>query len=598
MKFHLFCLCLMATALNLPCAAQESTPDPDRDDAIPAASVNQEKRLLTDFELADSLAIDKKIIDILKKHLSVLNRPAEPVTPVELRLLRTSVRKEITDIVATEGYFSPSVTFQPHEKNGAGKVLIHIDLGPVTRVTSTRITFTGDAVPAELQQSMRATWGLPDGARFRDDDWVRSKNNLLESLTDKSYAAAKITNSEALVQDQQAELSIELDSGPVFCFGEIKMEGLNSYQPWLVQRYHPPQKGDTYSRETLLKFQRELQNSPYFSSVTVSVEPDPASADAVPVEVLLSERQKYDLGLGAGYSTNTGARGDVSFRDRNFLGDAYDLRSVIRIEQKRQIGYTDIYLPPQESGYLDSVGVLVDRSDISGLLTDASSFGAKRVITDKDIEHRMGLSYVYEESTVSGGNQTLAKALVASLGWTRREVDNVLDPRHGYIAQFDLGGAAKAVLSDQNFIRLYGKFQYWYSISPRDVLILRAESGYVIAPGSEGVPEDYLFRAGGTASVRGYSYQSLGVNQSNGVVGGRVMATGTTEYVHWTEGNWGVAVFVDEGDAADRISVLRMQRGLGTGLRYKTPAGPIAIDLAYGSEVQKFRLDFSIGIAF
>jgi translocation and assembly module TamA len=130
------------------------------------------------------------------------------------------------------------------------------------------------------------------------------------------------------------------------------------------------------------------------------------------------------------------------------------------------------------------------------------------------------------------------------------------------------------------------------------VFILRAEGGYVIAPSPDGIPEDYLFRAGGTASVRGYSYQSLGVNQDDGVVGGRALLTGTAEYVHWLQDTWGIAVFVDEGDAANTFADLKLEQGIGAGVRLKTPAGPIAIDLAYGKEVQKFRLDFSIGIAF
>ena len=370
------------------------------------------------------------------------------------------------------------------------------------------------------------------------------------------------------------------------------------YQPWLVQRYHPPEPGTLYNRANLLKFQRELQNSPYFSSVTVNAEPDPANAEALPVEVLVTERKKYDVGLGAGYSSNTGARGEFSFQDRNFLEEAYNLKSVVRIEQKRQIGFADLYFPPQPSGYLDSAGVLFDRTDISGLVTSASSMGVKRTITEDDIERRFGLSYLYEESTVEGGAQTLAKALVASTGWTRRKVNNTFDPRDGYIAQLDISGAAKAALSDQNFIRLYGKAQYWIGLAERDVIYLRAEAGIVLAPNRDGIPEDYLFRAGGTASVRGYLYQSLGVSQNNAIVGGRYLATASAEYVHWLQGNWGLAAFVDEGNAADTLSTLRPVQGVGAGLRFKTPAGPIALDLAYGREVKKIRLDFSIGIAF
>lgn len=595
MKFFSVALCLSLCCWS--CLAQDSSGDLDPEPVVVPNPV-AEQGLLTEFLLAENPAIDKRIITLVKKYVTVFNRKPEVSTAIELRLLRFSTRKEIADLVATEGYFSPAIKFESLISNQKRVVTIQLDLGPATKVATVAIEFAGDAVPADLRESIKSHWGLPKGAVFRDDDWTRSKNLVLDSLTEKSFASAKITDSEAVVQDELADLAVDLDSGPAFYIGDLHVAGLRAYKRWLVDRYNPPTKGEPYNRAELLKFQRELQNSPYFSSVTVSVDPDPANAAAVPVEVLVSERQRHDFGFGAGYGSNTGARGEVSYRDRNFLDDAYDLRSVIRIEQRQQIGYTDIYLPPRTSGYLDSVGVLFHRSDISGLVTSTSSFGAKRVITDGNIERRLGLSYVYEESTPDGGSQTLAKALVPSAGWTLRRIDNVFAPRKGYIANLDIAGASRAGLSDQNFIRLYGKLQYWIPVWSRDVIILRAESGYVIAPSSDGIPEDYLFRAGGTASVRGYTYQSLGINKDSGVVGGRALVTGTAEYVHWIDDTWGAAVFVDAGDAKDNFKELKLAQGIGTGLRYKTPAGPIAIDIAYGKEVKKVRLDFSIGIAF
>lgn len=587
---------VMFFVANVTCAAQENNDDVDPDNVSQQES--QQDALMTEFDLADNPQLPQRIAAILKKYVTVFSHAPQSMTGAESRLARFAVRREIMNIVATEGYFSPVISFDTQASKAKRTIRVKAELGPVTKVASAEITFTDGDVPLPLQQSIQSHWDLQPGTIFRDDDWTRAKNNALSSLTDQSYAAAKISDSEALIQNEQATLSVELDSGPSFRFGAVQTHGLKMYQPWLVERYHPPEKGEIYSRASLLKFQRDLQNSPYFSTVTVSVDPDPALAEAVPVDVLLTERQQHDVGLGAGYSTNTGARGEISYRDRNFFDDAYDFRSVLRLEQRRQIGYADIYLPPRTSGYLDSVGVLFDRSDISGLVTSTSSFGAKRVITESDIERRLGLSYVYEQSTVAGGDEALAKALVGSLGWTRRKVDSVFAPRDGYIAQFDIGGASKVALSDQNFIRLYGKIQNWLPVGSRDVVILRLETGYVIAPGSDGIPEDYLFRAGGTASVRGYSYQSLGVNQNDGVVGGRALVTGTVEYVHWLQENWGMAIFVDEGDAAATAPELKMAEGIGAGLRLKTPAGPIALDLAYGKDVKKFRLDFSIGIAF
>lgn len=75
-----------------------------------------------------------------------------------------------------------------------------------------------------------------------------------------------------------------------------------------------------------------------------------------------------------------------------------------------------------------------------------------------------------------------------------------------------------------------------------------------------GIPQEYLFRAGGINSVRGYDFLSLGVHEGNAIVGGRTIATGTIEYTHWLIDQWGGAVFTDIGSAADswKNSILQL----------------------------------------
>lgn len=629
MKLVAWAILMLSMSMSMLSLAQENTAvDTLAEQPAPAELITPvksvlpelEQILLPQFELVDSPNIEERIRDLLIKHVTVFQRQPEKINQAELRLLRSAVRRQIASILATEGYFSPIIKFktrlennpqntvedqaEPHSPDQHQQILVQVtvELGPLTSVNNVQISFVSaaaeQAVPAKQQQSIQSEWSLKKGVLFRDDEWTRAKAKLIESLIAQGYAAAKISHSEAIVQDQQADLSIEIDSGPVFRFGELHIQGLNSYGAWLLERYHPPVKGDPYDPAGLIKFQHELQNSPYFSSVTVSIDPNPELAFAIPVNVVVQERKKYDVGLAAGFSSNTGARGEISFQDRDFFSDAFNLKSLLRIEQLRQIGYADIFLPPEPSGYLDSFGVLLERSNIEGLLTQTGAFGAKRIIIEHSVEKRLGLSFIYEKSEVNGSDASYTKALYATIGRTWRAIDNTFDPRRGYVAQLDIGGASKVFLADQNFVRLYGKYQRWIPVGERDVLILRAEAGYVIAPDDVGIPKDLLFRAGGTGSVRGYAYQSLGINQQDGVVGGRVLTTASAEYVHWLKGKWGVAGFIDVGDAADRFTALRLNQGIGLGLRYKTPAGPIALDLAYGRQARQLRFDFFIGIAF
>lgn len=236
---------------------------------------------------------------------------------------------------------------------------------------------------------------------------------------------------------------------------------------------------------------------------------------------------------------------------------------------------------------------------MSGLLVTRTALGVKRTSTRGHLEQRLGVNLSKERDQPDGEASTLTKALVGTVGWTWRDVDDSFAPRKGQIYQLDFAVSEKALISDQRFVRVYGKHQRWIPVGKQDGFVLRAEAGEVFSPSIDGIPEDYLFRTGGSGTVRGYSYQSLGINQGNAVTGGRVMTAASAEYVHWLpQSNWGGAVFMDVGGAADTWKDIDLKQGYGVGARYKTPAGPIALDLAYGKQARKVRLDFSIAIAF
>ncbi|PXX40048.1 autotransporter secretion outer membrane protein TamA [Undibacterium pigrum] len=593
-------------------AQTEVLPAPAVAPAVQIPEADNETVSTTSSGRLQLVAAKSHWADLLREHIPEFasNAEAQNITPGLIKRLRL----DISNILATEGYFSPQIQFDNPDQALApattNKVVhVTVDAGQRTIIENVSLKVLGpmaDAIDAgdkavtKRRRALQEDWGLAVGQPFREADWSDSKNQLLESLRSDAYAAASMTASEAKIDADQHSgmLQVEVDSGPVFTLGELRVTGLQRYPSWLIERYQAPQKGEVYSRSRLLDFQRSLQNSAYFATVAVGIDPDPEKAGAVPVDVTVVERQARDLSFGLGYSTNTGYRSEVAYRDRNILDQAWDLRSALRLEQRRQLGYVDIYLPPRESKFLDSFGVLVERENIAGVRSSRNALGVKRTSTRGHLEQRLGLNIVREKISPDGEAEEVNKALVASIGWTWRDVDQPFDPRKGQILQFDLAASEKALLSDQRFIRSYAKYQRWIPIRKTDTIILRAELGAVFSKDEEGIPEDYLFRTGGSTTVRGYGYQTLGIQHIGSTRGGRVLATASAEYVHWLNSSWGAATFLDVGNAADNWRELNLKQGMGVGARYKTPAGPIALDLAYGRQAKKVRLDFSIAIAF
>lgn len=540
---------------------------------------------------------------LLVKHLDFLARPSEDVLDAAGRVaLMRRARKEIREILATEGYFSPAIERQDLEGE---RLRVVVTPGRRTSISALDLRFIGDISGSggdrtERLAALQAAWSLPVGQPFRQADWDAAKQRLLDALSSREYAAARISDSRALIDPEtaSARLEVEVDSGPVFRFGALQINGLSDYDASLIARYRPPEVGELYSQERLLHFQTALQNTSYFASVVVDIDRGSATPDAVPVRVDVTEAKPRRIGFGAGASSNTGYRVETSYRDAHFMDRPWNLVSGVRVEQRRQLGYADVFLPPSLSGYLDSVGALAEHTNISGLQTQRQSIGVVRTIPRGSMENRLALNYQHEILTPEGSLRSSRSALTANWSWTYRAVDNMLDPRRGQVVNVQLGGASRALLSDRNFVRLYGRYQHFFPIGERDVLILRAEGGMTIAANRDGVPQDFLFRTGGAQTVRGYAYQSLGVTEGSATVGGRYLAVTSAEYVHWYEGNWGVAAFVDAGNANDQRELFKMNLGYGVGSRWRSPAGPIAVDLAYGQSDHRVRLQFAVAIAF
>jgi translocation and assembly module TamA len=529
-----------------------------------------------------------------------------------LRPWMRDIRRRVPEIAASEGYFSTTLEFE-FEGERREHVTITVTPGPRTTVETIDITFQGDLAGEgeareKRRRQVRDGFTMKRGQPFRSPDWDVAKTRLVEALTEIDYAAGELASSRGEVDAEtaKAHLKLVLDSGPPFTMGDVVIQGLERYPEHVVRRLVDLKRGERYNAERILELQRMVQNGPWFSSVVAEVERDRMKPHLVPVTLIVTERPAREIGLALGYGTDDGARAEAAFRHRNLFGRGYDLQSSLRVSQARQLGYIDVYLPPGywvfprlgNIPFKDSVGVLAEYSDIENLKLSRLAFAGYRHFMLEKVETRVGLSYQVERSLPQDAQERIKRALAPVVAFTWRHVDNVLDPRRGGVLNLQVAGGLKALASGDDFLKVYGQYQYWIPISSADQILLRTELGRTFTAGRESIPEDFLFRAGGSRSNRGYAYQSLGVPEGSAIVGGRYLATGTVEYVHWLNERWGAALFMDVGTASDSVDEWEPLKSYGIGARFRTPAGPFALDLAYADRDRKFRLAFSVTIAF
>lgn len=542
---------------------------------------------------------------LLNEHLEIRRHAKDAGLSVEeLRRLAGITPQQIRELLATEGYFSPAIEYAVAQEAGRWIARFDVVPGAPVIIDAVDIRFSGqiatDASDAQRIDRLRNRWALKPGAIFRQKAWDDAKGALLKNLLNRNYPAARITGSEARIDPEKrsAQLRVELDSGPAFTFGELRIEGLQRYSRDMIDTVNPIRPGDPFSQEKLNELQARLQDTGYFRSAFATVEVDPAHPQRVPVRLDLSENESKRLALGVGFSTDTGAQLQVKWLNRLFLGRDWRLESELRINRKTPLLGTDLYLPALRNGWIPSVGARYERTDIAGEINDKVRAGARLTGPVKSDEQVWGVSYLADRQRIAGVPSNNRQALVATYGYTMRRLDNPLRPRRGYVASIELNAGPRGMLNEQNIGRVLGHVTWLSPVSRRWHTVLRGQIGQVVGAGRETVPADLLFRTGGNQTVRGYAYNSLGVLQNGAVVGGTVLAVLSAELVYQITPQWGAAVFTDAGNAADSWRDFRLRQGSGFGARWRSPIGPVNIDLAFGHETRQPRLHFSVGYGF
>jgi translocation and assembly module TamA len=588
-----------------------------------------------------------KLDDLLEDNLDLLRWRGNPRVDLDqLQRLVKAVPEEAKTLIATEGYYSPKISAGLDTSGSTPVARIVVDPGQPVLVSDIDLVLQG-FVPFEQggapydAGALRRRWSLPVGARFRQADWEAAKRDLLREVMQSRFPRAQLAETSATVDPDayKASLRVVIDSGPEMRFGELRIRGLKRYPKTVISNLNKIKPGDMYTEAALQALQARLQETGYFATVEVSADmravlaaelkelkeddedapapaaQTPAAGDAVPgqattgvkpptapgptvlpVLVRVTENKQKNIEVGLGFSTNTGGRASLSYDDLFVFGKR--MKSDLIYEQKHQLARVDFFWPTTPDGYNDSIGGGFERTDVRGEITTTASVAARRAWGTPELERSITLEALAEQRQVAGIDTAYSKSVPLTYSVTRRKLDNLLQPTRGYALNWQLGIAPLPLLTDEKFIRGYTRGVYYRPLGDSGTLILKGEAGAVASKDKVGVPSTFLFRAGGDQSVRGYGYQQLGVREGEAIVGGRYLLTGGAEYQYWFRPPWGVAFFVDAGNAADKFKDLKPEFGYGVGARWRSPVGPINVDVAYGQAVRKVRLHFSLGFTF
>jgi translocation and assembly module TamA len=546
----------------------------------------------------------RSVRSLLKDHLN-LSRFAkrDDVSDEQFEFLVTATPQEVRDLVATDGYFTPVVRTDVKTVDDRKTVTVSVDPGPRTMVASVSLNFKGAVTTEDRTQenAARFAFSVKEGDPFTESAWDDAKNAALKALRSRRYLGAKIERSQARVNPRThiADLSVTFDSGPTFTFGDLDVSGVRRYPERIIRNVNPIHPGDIYDIARVNELQRQLQNTPYYASVAIDADNDVAKPLETPIHLKVSEYPYNSVRYGVGYATDTGAHIQGAYSYLDTFGKAYPFTVSGRLDETQQYGQVQLAMPPGARGWVNSVMASYTNTNVSDTRIYSARVGVQRSRSLQNIDTTYSIIFYDDRLTQNAPNPSNSRALVPAWSWVRRNVDDPLFPRQGNLIRAEVGFAVKGILTDQTFGRIYTNMLQYLPLGKRDLFVFRAELGGVFTSGpSNGVPASLLFRAGGSNSVRGYSYQSIGNNVQGSILPTKYLVTGSSEYQHWFTHDWGGAAFFDIGTATDTWSERVFEPGAGLGVRWRSPVGPVNIDVAYGFKNKSIKPYLTLGIAF
>ena len=547
------------------------------------------------------IGLEPALHDNVRARLSLDRMTAAQRTQLsELRLdyLLRITPAEVRESLEPFGYYDAQVDVQVARDGDRAAVTIRVDPGLPVKVRELALHVEGPArddaeVAGRLSDFQPQPGDVLDHRVYED-----SKAAIARGLAEHGYFDAELATHRVEVTraEHAADIALGWRSGRRFRFGRATFEG-SQLQPGLLDPLVPWQRGEPFDADELVALQRSLAETEYFRAINLTPQPEAAVDGEVPVQVTLvpAKRSVYRAGLRYGTDAGAGVTGRLERRYLNRKG--HKLLFDLSLAQRDRQLLAQYRIPA--FAWLDGWYALtldVREEEITDFTSQYVNLAATRSGRWKQWELLAGLNFKRERfDALDPQNPDYATVIYPSLWGRWKHGDDPNLPSHGKAVTVELRGASRNAGSSVDFLQARALGDWITTLGEDNRLLLRAELGATASPDFQDLPPSLRFYAGGDRSVRGFGYKEIGAERDGRNFGGRYLAVASVEFEHMFTPVWGGAVFVDAGDAFDDRFDAKV--GFGAGLRWRSPIGPVRVDLAHGigDEGEAVRLHVRIG---
>ena len=529
------------------------------------------------------------------------------------------------------GYFDAELVSYEVAPSGEGvDVSLTVSEGEPTRVDTLAIEGLDLLNGEELTEEMRDRIPLKQEEVFNEPDLVTSRTLLENEFQNRGYVYATVLLEYRIDKDERtASVTYSVDAGDQYYIGERRIEGYDPEDLDLIEGQLEFASGELYDRQDILDSQRNLYELGLFRRVLIEPQLASVRGDTVDVLVSVAPAPTHVVRVGVGYGTEDRIRLRASWLDRNLLGGARQLEvrgQYSQLEREAAITYRQPTMFVPELTFLSTAFL---RFEIE------PNYTVERVGATVRSNYRVGRRWQARGGVTSERDEfsefdegvlipelgrefiNPSRLLFADLGVSFDNTDSLFQPSRGSLIN----------LSHQIGLPVLGGE---YAYNKTTLLVTRyveITEGWVLAgkilPGvifgysgeNDRVPLFQRLFSGGANSVRGYERRQLGPKDDPEAfgqerdpepVGGRALFETSVELRFPIRGNMSGAMFVDAGNVwsdPDEMAIGDLKYTPGAGIRYRTPVGPIRLDVARKTAsdedfLPKWVFHISIGSAF
>lgn len=488
---------------------------------------------------------------------------------------------EIRRGMETLGYYRSEQSGELSWEDDCWRASYRVTPGDPVRIQGFDLVVEGALADEARLQSVLSSLDIGPEEHFSHGAYENAKGDLLESAQSLGYFDASFTRHKVTVDPERnvADVELTLEGGERYRIGEVRLEQ-SALREGLFRRFLRFDTGEPYDARVLTRTYQDLIESDYFDRVLVAPELDERTEGEVPVQVTAVAQTRRSALVGAGYATDTGprARFDLRYRRVNDRGHRASFSSLVS-EVNGEVGaeYRIPYGDPTHEWLFVKGDIIYEDTDTARSLERGVTVGRTHRRGDAWAETNY-VEYTVEDFDV-GDQEGTSQLMLIGTSWARSTSIDVARPTSGYSLGLDVRGAARSLLSDNDLLQAIVRARQIVPLGERFRLLGRVQAGWTWQDEFENLPPSVRFFAGGDNSVRGYGYEQLGPEEDGEVVGGKRLVTGSLEIDALIRPNWSVAAFVDTGSAYN--SSPDFSTGVGLGLRWYSPLGPLRFDIAH-----------------